>query len=176
MLQRVRAMMRVLPAPMAAIIRFAVLTGLRPTEACESVRLLKSSSKDELFNYYNQDQQCLEHFRFPDIFLRTTKKAYLSYLSLDNYHYFANLGPQTPTWNAIRMACQHRYIKMEMRLCRKIHGSWLHSHGVSSEEVDFLQGRVNPSVFSRHYLTPDNSLRTRVLDALKQLQGQLKTG
>ena len=42
MLQRVREMMRVLPADMAAIVRHAVLTGLRPSEACESVRLLNS--------------------------------------------------------------------------------------------------------------------------------------
>jgi intergrase/recombinase len=41
------------------------------------------------------------------------------------------------------------------------------------EEVDFLQGRVSPSVFSRHYLTPENTLRTRVLEALEKLQEQL---
>jgi intergrase/recombinase len=62
---------------------------------------------------------------------------------------------------------------MEMRYCRKIHGSWLYKHGVTAEEVDFLQGRVNPSVFSRHYLTPDNSLKDRVLTALKQLEEKI---
>ena len=63
---------------------------------------------------------------------------------------------------------------MEMHLCRKIHGSWLHSHGVSAEEVDFLHGRTNPSVFTRHYLTPDSSLKDRVLAALEQLQRELE--
>jgi intergrase/recombinase len=62
---------------------------------------------------------------------------------------------------------------MDMRLCRKIHGSWLHSHGCSTEEVDFLQGRVSPSVFGRHYLTPDNTLRQRVLDAVDKLQNEI---
>lgn len=41
-----------------------------------------------------QEQQALEHFRFPQ-FLRATKKAYLSYLSIDNYHAIANLGCKT---------------------------------------------------------------------------------
>jgi hypothetical protein len=170
MLSKVREMMRVLPATMAAIIRFAVLTGLRPSEACESVRLICSPTN----RYYNPEHHTLEHFRFPDIFLRTTKKAYLSYLSIDNYHYFANLGPKTPGWNAIRLTCRRRNINMDMRLCRKIHGSWLHKHGgISTEEIDFLQGRVSPSVFGRHYLTPDNSLKDRVLSAVSELEKQM---
>jgi hypothetical protein len=96
-LSSIKEMMGVLPANMADIVRFACLTGLRPTEACESVRLLNSSFQNSGTSYYNQEQQCLEHFRFPDVFLRPTKKAYLSYLSTDNYyHYFASLGPKNP--------------------------------------------------------------------------------
>jgi intergrase/recombinase len=62
---------------------------------------------------------------------------------------------------------------MNMRYCRKIHGSWLRSHGLGAEEVDFLQGRANPSVFSRHYLSPSN-LRDRVLNAVAELQKQIE--
>jgi intergrase/recombinase len=62
---------------------------------------------------------------------------------------------------------------MDLYLTRKIHGSWLHKCGIPSEAIDFLQGRVSTSVFSRHYLTPDSSLKTRVLQALEQLQRQL---
>ena len=39
MLSKVKVMIRVLPAPMAAIVKFNLWTGLRPTEACESVGL-----------------------------------------------------------------------------------------------------------------------------------------
>jgi hypothetical protein len=93
MIDKVREMMRVLPNTMAAVVRFACLTGLRPSESCESVRLINCLNN----KYYNQEQQTLEHFRFPDIFLRPTKKAFISYLSNDNYyHYFAILGPKTP--------------------------------------------------------------------------------
>jgi hypothetical protein len=93
MLQKVREMIRVLPAHMSAVIRFAVLTGLRPMEACESARLLNG---EHILQYYNPERQALEHFRFPEIFLRPTKKAYISYLSIDNYQAIVSLGPKTP--------------------------------------------------------------------------------
>ena len=124
-------------------------------------------------NYYNSETQTLEHFRFPEIFIRRTKKAFISYITREQISGIDTLGPRTPTYTSIRKACRYRNINMDMRLCRKIHGSWLHQHGITAEEVDFLQGRTSPSIFSRHYLTPDNSLRTRVLDALKQLQREL---
>ena len=175
MLSKVREMMRLLPATMVATIRLAVLTGLRPTEACESVRLLNTLSSSDLRVYYNPEQQCLDHFRFPDIFLRQTKKAYISYITKEQLSGIGISGPKTPTtWNAIRMACRHRNIDMDMRLCRKIHGSWLHKQGISTEEVDFLEGRVSPSVFGRHYLTPDSTLRQRVLVAVSQLEKEIK--
>jgi hypothetical protein len=76
---------------MPEIIRFACLTGLRPSEACESVKLLPQQEA----NYYNPERQALEHFRFAHIFLRPTKKAYLSYLSIDDYLYFTKIAPKT---------------------------------------------------------------------------------
>jgi hypothetical protein len=57
---------------MGQIVKFAVLTGLRPSEAVESVRLLSLRSE---IKYYNPERQALEHFRFPSVFLRKTKKA-----------------------------------------------------------------------------------------------------
>jgi hypothetical protein len=62
MLQKVKEMIRLLGGFMGQIVKFAVLTGLRPSEAVESVRLLS-------------ERQALEHFRFPSVFLRKTKKA-----------------------------------------------------------------------------------------------------
>jgi intergrase/recombinase len=173
MVSRVKEMIRVLPPAMAGVVRFAYITGLRPAESCEAVRLINSTAARP--HYYNQEQQCLEHFRFPDIFLRITKKAYLSYITKEQLSAIGILGCKSPfTWDAIRHACRHRNIHMDMRLCRKIHGSWLHKQGISTEEVDFLQGRVSPSVFGRHYLTPDSTLRQRVLVAVSQLEKEIK--
>jgi intergrase/recombinase len=171
MLDVVRKMMQVLPRVMALVVRHAVLTGLRPNEACESVRLISLSTD----KYYNPELQALEHYKFPQLFFRTTKKAFISYLSEDNLRPIANLGCKTPTptWEAIRSTCKRRGINMDMRFCRKIHASWLHKYNITAEEIDFLQGRTSPSIFSRHYLSPNNTLRTRVLEAVGELQKQL---
>ena len=171
LLHKIREMIRVLPLPMAAVVRHAVLTGLRPTEACESARLIQN--KSTFTEYYDAIGLVLQHYKFPLQFLRSTKKAFVSYVTLDNLQPIANLGSKTPTWNAIRLTCRRRGLNMDMRYCRKVHGSWLHKHRVSAEEVDFLQGRTSPSIFSRHYLTPDNSLKDRVLEAIQSLSNQL---
>ena len=170
MLGKVKEMIWVLPPRMAEIVRFACITGLRPAEAVESVKLLNGSQS---MTYYNTKTETLQHFHFPDIFLRTTKKAYISYLSRDDYVRIASLGSKSPSWNAIRLACRRRSIGMDMRLCRKIFASHLSACGIQSEVIDMVQGRVSKSVFARNYLTPNNSLRLKVLDSVDKLQREI---
>jgi intergrase/recombinase len=45
--------------------------------------------------------------------------------------------------------------------------------GIESEYIDLLQGRVKQSVLTRHYLSPSNDLKDRVLDAVSGLQKQI---
>jgi hypothetical protein len=66
--------LHVLPARYANFFLFCTLTGMRASEAVEAVRLLHSSST----SYYNPEQQVLQHYRFPDIFIRRTKAIYIS--------------------------------------------------------------------------------------------------
>jgi len=185
MLSKVRGMIQVLPDRMGQVIRFACLTGLRPGEACVSVRLLNCLPTSNLSHgtpfksitsnkYYNPEQQCLEHFRYPNIFLRPTKKAYLSYLSSDNYHYFANLEPKTPSLAAISSSCKRRKIQINMHLCRKIFASYIRHKGIEPEVCDLLQGRVSQSVLTRHYVAPSQDLKDRVLDAVAALQKEIE--
>lgn len=139
----------------------------------ESVRLLTSWSDDQKV-YYNPERQALEHFRFPEIFLRQTKKAYISFVTPEMISDVSNLvGKLPPSLNAITLACRRKGIKMEMCLTRKIFASWLRKEGVQPEIVDLLQGRVSQSVLTRHYLVPSDSLKTDVLRALEKLQQQL---
>ena len=179
MISKVREMIRVLNTPYGLLIRFACLTGLRPSEACESVRLLNDRARSS--TYYNPEQQCLEHFRFPDIFLRKTKNAYISYLSRDNFNSMTQKSSSTsttttttPTWNSIRLACRRRGINMDMRLCRKIFASWLIKSGIDSNTTDILQGRCPSSVLVRHYQSPSSDLKDKVLSALASLQKQIE--
>ncbi|MDQ3903515.1 MAG: hypothetical protein M3247_07740 [Thermoproteota archaeon] len=173
MLQQIRRMIEKLPVQMAQIVRFGCLVGLRPAETVESVRLINNQL---LFSkYYNADNQTLEHFRFPDIFLRQTKKAYISFVNpeiLSEIVKDSDLEKncKIPSHNYISRTCNRRGIPCSLHFCRKVFASWLHKYGISTEIVDFLQGRVSTSVFSRHYLTPDSSLKDRVLTALHELQ------
>ena len=173
MIDRVKAMMQVLPPVMSNTVKYGILTGLRPSEVCESVRLLNNPSEQKSCLYYDPEQQTLRHYLFPATFLRATKKAYLSYITPENLQPVANLNCKTPTWNAIRLACKRRKINMDMRLCRKIFASHLRNSGIQPEVVDMLQGRVPPSVLTRHYLVPDQYFKEDVIKALKQLEQRL---
>ena len=78
MMQRVKEMVSKLPGFMGDIVKFGVLVGLRPAETVEAVKLI--NDKEAIQTYYNKERQALEHFKFKQ-FLRTTKKAYISFVS-----------------------------------------------------------------------------------------------
>jgi intergrase/recombinase len=172
MLQRIQKMMASTPVPIPQILRFGVLTGLRASEVIESVRLLNQAHNVTL-PYYNPERQALEHFRYPAIFLRQTKKAYISFVTPEMISGVSNLVGKLPSLNAITLACRRKGIKMEMYLTRKIFASWLRKEGIQPEVVDLLQGRTSQSILTRHYLVPQSSLKDDVLNALEKLQQQL---
>ena len=73
----------------------------------------------------------------------------------------------------LERAMMRRYLSMKIKYCRKIHASYLHSKGISSDLIDALQGRISKNIFLRHYLTPDSSFKTKVLDAMTELHKKL---
>jgi hypothetical protein len=176
MLQRIKEMIAKTPTWIGQIIKFACVIRLRPSEVLESVRLINNISGNTRINpsssYYNPQRQTLEHFRFPEIFIRQTKKAYLSFVTpemLDIVHQVNNV----PTIGAITKVCHRRHTRMDMHLTRKIFASYLRQEGIQPEVVDMLQGRVSPSVLTRHYLVPKPLFKEEVLQALEKLQQQL---
>ena len=174
MLQQIAKMISNAPRIMAQIIKFACLTGLRPAEAVESVRLI--NDKEEFTRYYNPDPQALEHFRFPSVFLRQTKKAYISFVTpemVDMVRY-TKASSSIPTYNAIRLTCRRKGVYMDMRYCRKIFASWLHNNGVFDVLIDLLQGRVGKSVLVNHYLQPGQDYRSKILDAVNGLKLEIE--
>ena len=56
------------------ILFYCTLTGLRPEEACQSIKLVK----EKIDNYLDKNKMILKHFEFPEIFIRRTKQAYVS--------------------------------------------------------------------------------------------------
>ena len=145
----------------------------------ESVRLLNNNANphqnsEEGSCYYNPDRQCLEHFRFPQIFLRRTKKAYISFVTPEILQIAKSVNSSSITYNDIRLQCHCKLrIPCDMRFCRKVFATHLHQSGIAAEIVDALQGRTPSSVFAKHYCRPSIEYRDRVLAALKTLKQKI---
>jgi hypothetical protein len=171
-LQRIKQMVDKTRTQIGNIIRFACLVGLRPTEVIESVKLLNNSESFAI--YYDPKQMTLTHFRFPSVFLRQTKKAYISFVTPEMLQIVQDLKEKIPTYGAIRHACMKVGVSMDMRFCRKVFASHLRHSGIQPEVVDMLQGRVSQSILTRHYLVPNAQLRDNVLASLTELWKKLR--
>lgn len=157
-----------LPPQYANILLFSTLTGLRPDEACQSIHLLKNPSID----YLNRERMVLEHFKHPQIFIRKTKKAYISLVTPSILQLVNESGDLS--YNSIRLAVNRRNLPMHMKYCRSIFATSLRKSGLEQEMVDMLQGRVPKSVFTKHYFRPDFMQdNLKVTEAIENLRGML---
>jgi hypothetical protein len=170
MIEWLRQAMAALPSQYSRFLLFCTMTGLRASECIESVRLL--NGHHQMTDYYNPEQSILQHYRFPQLFIRRTKAVYISLMDDKILSIAQSINP-TPTLNALKMAIKHRHLSMQLKYCRKIYASFLRQQGVQPEIIDMLQGRIGKNIFLRHYLTPSSSYKTEVLSALEKLQRQL---
>jgi Archaeal phage integrase len=172
MLKWVRDAIEILPAQMGEAIKWNSLTGLRPTESLQAIKLIKDPVTFK--TYYDSERQCLQHFKFPELFLRRTKTTYITIVNNDLLR-IAHNATSNPNYDRIRYACaDSRGLEFHMAYCRKIYGSWLRQSGIESEIVDLLQGRVPKSVFARHYFTPSLDYKDRVIRVLDKLKQQIE--
>lgn len=157
-----------IPDNHAKILYFCTLTGLRADEAFQSIRLVQN----DLTKYLNKDRLTLEHFQYPDLFIRRTKKAYISLMTED----ILQLAREAPDcgYNAFRMLLRRNDLDMHMKYCRKIFSTYLRTKGIESELIDLLTGRRPKSVFARHYFRPDfDRGMKRIRKHLDRLQVQI---
>jgi hypothetical protein len=152
-----------IPKPYANILIYNTLTGLRPAEACHSIALIQS----DLQVYLKRDKMILEHYRYPAVYIRNSKKAFISLVDdtiLKIGQESANCG-----YNALRNYLVRRKLGMNMSYCRKIFATYLRINGIEQETIDLLQGRIPKSVFARNYFRPDFE------DIQKEIRKSLKT-
>lgn len=114
MLQWLREAVTALPKDYANVFLFCTLTGLRASEAVESIKLLASPQLWKSQQYYNPEQNVLQHYRFPDIFIRRTKAVYISVVDKEIVG-IAQSITKTPTQNALKMATRHRCLSMKIK-------------------------------------------------------------
>jgi intergrase/recombinase len=168
MLDYVKQILAVLPRSHANVIMVATLTGLRPVEACKSVRLIHT----DLSDYLNPDLFILEHFKWKDVFIRRTKKSFISVMTDRLLQIAKSADPQSYT--SIYAYLHKRSLLMRMNYCRKIFGTHLRYCGIESEMVNLLEGRISPEIFVRHYWSPNMKQDIeRVRKAIDRLADQL---
>ena len=160
-----------LPEKYSAVLVFAAATGLRPEEAFKSVRLISELAEaGKLESYLNSKLNMLEHFRFPNLFLRGNKNAYISFVPERILKLVLTVKPRVSS-NGLREALQKKGLKVRIKDLRKLFATTVRDAGVPEEVVDLLQGRIPQSVFLRHYYKPEllRDVRERVLKAVEAI-------
>jgi len=143
-------------------IKFKLLSGIRTGEAVNAWNIL--SRKGELNNYYNVELKSLEHFKYPNVFLRGTKNVFFSFLTEDFVEEIAEAEPVS--YESIRKRLERKGLNIRLKELRSYYATFMVGHGLIREEVDLLQGRVGKSMFMQHYFSPNISeLRDRTLQA-----------
>jgi intergrase/recombinase len=149
---------------------FILMTGLRPSEALQSIKLIKEDNE----NYLNKNTMLLEHFKYPQCFIRRTKKVYISIVNktiLDLAKDSPNLNSYMSLVSAIKRNLPNYHINT--KYCRKIFATFLRHNGIEQELIDLLQGRIPKAIFVRHYYRPNLETFDRIRSLLGQLQKQI---
>ena len=127
-------------------------------------KTLFSLSKDgKLHEYYNEELGILEHFKHGDLFLRHTKNCYISIVPKELIQQITRSSEVS--YSAIRKRLTRKKQPLRIKEQRSYHATNLRKHGIISEYIDLLQGRIPKSVFARHYLKIED-LKTLVSDVL----------
>ena len=162
-----------LPQKYASVLTFTALTGLRPSEACMSTKLIVELFEQKRLNkYLDEKSLMLQHFRFKELFLRGNKNAYISFIAKELLDLILKIEPRIK-YTALVSALRKRSFKIKTKELRKLHATTLRDH-LPQELIDLLQGRVSQSVFLRFYYKPFlQDIRDKTLKGIEPLQNEL---
>jgi len=169
----IKEVIKVLPKKYATVVTFTALTGLRPSEACASCKLITElANKDSLHEYLDSDLMMLQHFKYKQQFLRGSKNTFISFISNDLLNLVLEYKPAMK-YTALTSAIRKRNYKIRMKELRKLYSTTLRNH-LPSEVIDLLQGRIGQSIFMRFYYKPFlQDIRTKTLEGITPLQKEL---
>ena len=96
--------------------------------------------------YLNKDRGILEHFKYPNLFIRRTKKAFIN-LTIPKVlettvKESGSSSCQNITYYGSGLHMRPKGIQMHMKYCRRVYASHLRTQGIGTETTDLLQGRV----------------------------------
>jgi len=126
MIDWLKEAMRALPSRYANLLLYCTLTGMSGTECIEAVRPLNGEKFEieQNANYYNPERQILQHYLYPNIFIKHTKAIYISVVNDSVFRTAHNMN-KAPTQIGLKRATMRRKLNMHIKYCRKIHASWL---------------------------------------------------
>jgi intergrase/recombinase len=151
------------------------LTGLRFVEGVNCCNLIKKLSKEnKLDTYYIEDRSALEHYRFKEIFIRNSKKAFVSFAPSE---LVASISKSKSYGNpdSIQKLLQREGLPARFGDIREAHGTYLTKY-LKESEINFLHGRVTASIFMANYFNPSLivDLKERTFLAIKEIKEKIK--
>jgi intergrase/recombinase len=155
---------------LSTFLDFMLATGLRRVEAIRSYNLIiELSQKGGLENYYDKESEALEHFKFKKMFMRRTKKAFISFVP--NHLVEKIQGQEKLTKSILKNRIQRSGLPLRFGDIREYFATYM-TKVLTQSEIDFLQGRVSASVFMKHYFNPAllGDLKERVFKGIEELQ------
>jgi len=149
-------------------------TGLRLSEAINSYNLIiELHGKKKLREYYNDETQTLEHFKHKEIFLRTTKKAFISFVPRELI--LTIMQMELTSYDAIHGDFTRDGRPMKFSDVREAHATFMTKY-LKEAEIDFLHGRCGNSVFMRNYFNPAliGDLEDRTMQGIREIQEKVR--
>jgi intergrase/recombinase len=153
-------------------LEFMLLSGIRAMEGIKSFNLIVELGSKYSNDYYNEKTQFLEHFRYPNLFLRSSKNVYVSAVPkalLDKICKSTKI-----TYYGIDKKLNKVNLSMKVKQLRSYYATTMRENGLLSEQIDLMQGRVGKSVFLHHYFKADPiTLSKKILKLLPKIQESL---
>jgi len=127
-----------------------------------------------LDEYYNGNLESLEHFRYPERFIRGSKNVFFSFIPEAFLNRIVECSATISDSGLKRRRMRYAIRHSRLKDLRDYHATFLLHHGLLREEIDLIQGRVGKSMFMRHYFSPAiEDLKNRTLKAVEQMQKAL---
>jgi len=153
---------------------FMILSGLRLREAVNSYNLIIDLAREgRLSEYYNFENEALEHYRFKSLFIRRSKKVFVSFIPERLIEEISKQEKltlhQISNWVRRDKKLKSRFPELR-EYYATVMTKWL-----NQSEIDFLQGRISGSVFMRNYFNPAliTDLHERVFKGLTEMEKRI---
>jgi intergrase/recombinase len=153
---------------------FISVSGLRLNEAVQSYNLIVRLSREGKLNqYYNEQTETLEHFRFKEVFIRKSKKAFISFIPKELIEKVKGCEPLTSK-HSVQQFVKKQGLKIRFADIREAHNTLLTKY-LNQSEIDFIAGRVSSNVFMSNYYNPKmvSDLKERVFKAIAEIETKI---